>query len=440
MTNKKILNIRNAFEATRGVDLHSYQNSHSSSLRSSFTQLDFTSQKDNWALSRELAKRYFGIALDAPEDSLCPTIPSRFDYVCFIRELEILTILTNWKNYKHSDVYGIDIGTGYSCIYGLLCAKQFHYKMTCVDVNEEAVMFAIKNAKENSLEDYIDVILNPQKQNIFLPECFDKKSYLFCMSNPPFYQNESEYNNIRLDGKKQLPSKSKITGFVHEMVFEGYEDSFRGGEGFIAKAIEESLEGNYDIIWYTFLVFKKETLENLMDKLTRHSDRIKTIFWRASQPGNTRRWFLAWSFKEFPNPSKMKIIKCGSFLNKIKIGKHSVLTEKCIETQSAVNIDFLVNEVKGILEDSHIKITLFENYGHEVCLFVVLIESNTWNRAYKRRKTTSEILKSENVLEVSIAVENNLVTMHCPNENNSLLYNSFYQLLMTRLTNRETIR
>lgn len=46
-------------------------------------------------------------------------------------------------------------GTGSSCIYPLLAAKQFQWSMVGTDINKEAVKNAIKNVEKNNLQNLI---------------------------------------------------------------------------------------------------------------------------------------------------------------------------------------------------------------------------------------------------------------------------------------------
>ena len=71
--------------------------------------VDFKDQQQNWALSKKLALDLFGLRINAPEDSLCPTIPSRFDYVCFMRELEVYTKLTYLEEFGQESVHCLDM-------------------------------------------------------------------------------------------------------------------------------------------------------------------------------------------------------------------------------------------------------------------------------------------------------------------------------------------
>ena len=70
--------------------------------------IDFRSQEFNWKLSKKLLEKHFNLKIEAPIDSLCPTIPSRYDYVCFIRELEVLTRFSHPELIDES-VCGIDM-------------------------------------------------------------------------------------------------------------------------------------------------------------------------------------------------------------------------------------------------------------------------------------------------------------------------------------------
>lgn len=46
-------------------------------------------------------------------------------------------------------------GTGASCIYPLLAAKQFQWSMVGTDINKDSIKSAIENIEKNNLQDSI---------------------------------------------------------------------------------------------------------------------------------------------------------------------------------------------------------------------------------------------------------------------------------------------
>lgn len=70
--------------------------------------VNFQSQQFNWLLNKKLLQKHFNLTIEAPTDSLCPTISNRYDYVCLIRELEILTRLSS-PELLGDKVFGIDM-------------------------------------------------------------------------------------------------------------------------------------------------------------------------------------------------------------------------------------------------------------------------------------------------------------------------------------------
>lgn len=102
-------------------------------------------------LSKTLLKRDFNLEVHFPQDSLIPTIPLRLNYILFIEDLLDVAKSTNIK--------GIDIGTGASCIYPLIAARKNGWKMVGTDIDSNALQYAQQNVTDNKLDHLIKGII-----------------------------------------------------------------------------------------------------------------------------------------------------------------------------------------------------------------------------------------------------------------------------------------
>ncbi|KAG9067788.1 Methyltransferase-like protein 16 [Linnemannia hyalina] len=146
-----------------------------------------------------LLKKDFSIDLDIPLDSLCPPIPNRLNYVCWIEDL--------LDNESTKEIHGIDIGTGASYI------------------DDRSISFAESNIKRNHLDNAIKIIKNSSTDTF--PAILFKdpeQRYDFCMCNPPFYKDEQDIQDS-LEGKEGQPS-AVCKGTTNEMITTGGETQF----------------------------------------------------------------------------------------------------------------------------------------------------------------------------------------------------------------------
>ncbi|KAL7469377.1 hypothetical protein ACHAXS_009640 [Conticribra weissflogii] len=147
----------------------------------------------NASLTKSLLHHHFGISMPSlPPGRLCPPVPNRANYVCWIRQLikeQVQECKEEAESFgatcrKNSTInhQGIDIGTGVSAIYPLLlsselfskseefceldgCGGQEHgasegntWKFLATDVDPVAVASASMNVEANQLKDQIEVI------------------------------------------------------------------------------------------------------------------------------------------------------------------------------------------------------------------------------------------------------------------------------------------
>ena len=120
------------------------------------------------------------------------------------------------------NIRGIDIGTGSSCIYGLIGTKKYDWRMICSDINNESITNASKIIEENKLGEVLKIKKQENSKFIF-KGILDSLKYDFSMCNPPFFASDTE----REDRRSTLQIKSKEC-----------EDVTEGGEvGFLTRMI-----------------------------------------------------------------------------------------------------------------------------------------------------------------------------------------------------------
>ena len=277
-------------------------------------QLDWSDSAALIALSRTLLLHDFGIRWELPAHSLCPTVPSRLDYLLWLQDLLRFHSATDPRR----TVHGVDIGTGASCIYPLLGHAHLGWRFVATEVDPASVEAARHNVDLNGWHDAISIRQVPRTSpssdvddssmgaggarrarhdasggggapvlaGILAPdERFD-----FCMCNPPWY-DESEVPRpnlaLRPDGRRCEATASEL--FT------------AGGEaGFVARLVEESATLRERVVWYTSLLGRKRSLAPILRAVrTAGARHIRSAELRQ---GGTSRWVIGWSFVEGAAP------------------------------------------------------------------------------------------------------------------------------------------
>lgn len=164
--------------------------------------LDWSDEQFSRAVTIALLQQDFQIVLDLPPSFLCPALPSRLNYLCWLQQLisranncdsnsEIVANSFNGANgcdrNAHSNsgtrnsyeiterhigeegnkdgaisgsnsVIVLDIGVGASCIYPLLGNRLYRFHFIGSDINEEAVAFANTTVTSNNLSDSVQIV------------------------------------------------------------------------------------------------------------------------------------------------------------------------------------------------------------------------------------------------------------------------------------------
>ncbi|GAA5979297.1 hypothetical protein JCM11641_001986 [Rhodosporidiobolus odoratus] len=261
------------------------------------------------ALTSALLERDFQLSIELPEDRLCPTVPSRLEYVLFVLRLALLTSNAPSTSKSLPSLVGLDIGTGASAIYALLACRTYpprtrpstsaaprQLRMLATDIDSRSLSSAERNIARNKLGDRIKLF--EANGEILPPELLDGEERIdFTMCNPPFYSSSTEIS-ASLAAKKLEPF-AVCTGSSNELLTEG------GEVAFVSRMIEESLDlGKQKIRWFTSLLGKFSSISPLITLLKQ-----RDIYNYAVTPlpphGQTTRWILAWSLQDWRFPPEL---------------------------------------------------------------------------------------------------------------------------------------
>uniref|UniRef100_A0A1I7XR17 U6 small nuclear RNA (adenine-(43)-N(6))-methyltransferase n=1 Tax=Heterorhabditis bacteriophora TaxID=37862 RepID=A0A1I7XR17_HETBA len=265
-------------------------------------------QKDDAvrSLTKALLKRDFELEIDLPKGCLVPRVPQRLNYILWIEDLLVMNKMNN-------DVLGIDVGTGASCIYALLGARQCGWRFVATDVDEVAAETAHANVWRNGLADYIRVA-HVDRSTLLrdVIRQFPSTQFTFCMCNPPFFEcDETERRftpeassgamvNQCNDESSEIdrpPPRSATLARKNELQVE-VVIAYGGEVAFIGRMIDESvlLQSH---VWYVFIYTTMLGKKSSVLALRRRLERIVGVRYTSStlSQGRTARWVLAWTFR-----------------------------------------------------------------------------------------------------------------------------------------------
>jgi 23S rRNA (adenine1618-N6)-methyltransferase len=242
-----------------------------------------------------------------PDGYLCPPIPSRAEYLYYIRS-ELL-------GEDSKNVRGLDIGCGASCIYPLIATGiDSSWSM----VGSEANLAAAGLAEKNVLANDRPIIIRHQNNNnrVFRGIIKPGEQFDFSMCNPPFYESEQEATTQHIRKMRNLQRNNKMCAdkFIsksnmrdgkkglEERAFGGMEHELwcTGGEkAFVGRMIKESSRDEYRhaVKWFTTLVSSESSIL-FFNKLlvTPGRTRARTIKVIDMNYGNKSSRILCWNF------------------------------------------------------------------------------------------------------------------------------------------------
>lgn len=258
--------------------------------------IDFADPAAVRALNRALLAADYGIAhWDVPSGYLCPPVPGRADYVHGLADL--LAASSGGAVPRGAWVRALDIGVGANAIYPLVGHREYGWRFVGTDIDATALGVADAIVRANGLGAAIELRRQPRRDAVFAGVLHADERFDVALCNPPFHASaraaaagsERKWRNLgRADGSR-APALN-FGGHSNELWCPG------GEAAFVARMIDESASRGAQVLWFTSLVSKSESLPPLRRRLqavgARDVDEI------AMGQGNKRSRFLAWSFHD----------------------------------------------------------------------------------------------------------------------------------------------
>ncbi|VDP35026.1 unnamed protein product [Heligmosomoides polygyrus] len=225
------------------------------------------------SLAKALLKKDFDLEIELPDGCLVPRVPQRLNYILFIEDLLKL-------NHIESNIVGIDIGTGASCVYALLGARWAGWKFIATEANDDAAHTANGNVVRNQLSHLVRVVhVSDVHPSWYWFQRFSFDTVSGAMLNVcAFDSSEIE----------RAPPRSATVARRGELEFEG------GEVAFVGRLIDDSVLLQTQVSIYTTMLGKKSSISDLCRRLSR-IDGVRYTVSTLSQ-GRTQRWVLAWTF------------------------------------------------------------------------------------------------------------------------------------------------
>jgi 23S rRNA A1618 N6-methylase RlmF len=128
--------------------------------------IDFMDENAGRALTQALLLEDFHASVEIPKDHLCPPLPNRVNYLCWLSDL----IDSSSGIGGHSGVPAIlDIGVGPVCVYPILGHALFQWDFIGTDVDSDAVAHCESNLYRNpTFKDHVGVVHVPTSEGLQL--------------------------------------------------------------------------------------------------------------------------------------------------------------------------------------------------------------------------------------------------------------------------------
>jgi len=256
-------------------------------------KLDFQDPDTVKILSKAILKADFGLQLEVPDDRLCPPIPNRWNYVTWIHALIDSTSPDYSYRYDpERKITGLDIGTGASSIYTMLCLQSRpSWRMCATDIDKKSFESAARNLALNNLMTRTTLLQTTELNPIIPLAGLGVQTLDFTMCNPPFFTNLADMSaSLKGEGKSWKPN-AVCTGAEVEMVCPD------GDLGFVTRIVNESLVLREKVQWYTSMLGKLTSAKAIITLLKQNS----VANWAVGvidTGSSTKRWIVAWSFAD----------------------------------------------------------------------------------------------------------------------------------------------
>jgi 23S rRNA (adenine1618-N6)-methyltransferase len=248
--------------------------------------IDFADPKAVYALNKAILKKDYGLKdYNIPEGYLCPPIPGRADYIH-----HIATILE--EEGLAGTIKGLDIGVGANCVYPILGAQIYNWKMIGSDIDKNAVVTATANVNSNPhLSKSIEILHQQDHASIFEGIIKPNDNFQFTMCNPPFYSSKENAERETRHKQKGLAysanAKRNFGGQANELWCNGGEVLF------LKRMIKQSVNFKNQVSIFTSLVSRSEHLPKIKKQIIKLGARYEII---KMQQGNKKSRIVTWQF------------------------------------------------------------------------------------------------------------------------------------------------
>lgn len=257
-------------------------------------KLAFQDPATTKALTKALLSVDFGLQLEVPDDRLCPPVPNRWNYVSWIHALLDSTNPSYVDEFDpERQAVGLDIGTGASAIYSMLCLQSRpSWTMCATDIDKKSFESAARNLTINNLITRTKLIQTIETQPLIPLQYLGVSKLDFTICNPPFFADETDMRqSLSGEGKSARPN-AVCTGSENEMVCRG------GDLGFVTRMVDESIVLREQVTWYTSMLGKMSSAKAII-QLLREKDVTNWAVGSIDVGGGTKRWIVAWSFADY---------------------------------------------------------------------------------------------------------------------------------------------
>jgi 23S rRNA (adenine1618-N6)-methyltransferase len=234
------------------------------------------------------------------------------------------------------------------------------------DIDTHSLDHAQRNVDANNLSSRIKPRLSSPEDPLIPLDRLGVSRLDFVMCNPPFYSSEEDM--ARAYGIKEMPPSAVCTGSTNEMICSG------GDVGFVSRILEESLILRERVQWYSSMLGRLASLQQLVAKLREHG--VTNFAVTNLKAGHkTRRWAVAWSFSDL-RPANA-VARHGELVQAVL----PTATEWTVPVSEASNEE-LDEKVNSIFADLDLK----WHWRADIHTGVAFARENVWSRSARRKR------------------------------------------------------
>ncbi len=268
--------------------------------------INFADDKAVRELNRALILAYYDVQFwQIPEQFLCPAVPGRADYIHYLADL--LVASNNGEIPTGKGVKGLDVGTGANLIYPIIGQKEYRWSFLASECNPVSFQTAKAILDSNgNLKRAIKIKQQTSPEHIFENIISPDNRLAFTICNPPFHTSAAEAAKSNITKQQKLAkhkrSKQQSSDLQPSIVKKDYnfggqnsELWCEGGEvEFVCKMIRESSKFQTQVLWFSSLISKQQSLAKVQAELANHGVTNSKII-NMGQGQKISR-FIAWSF------------------------------------------------------------------------------------------------------------------------------------------------